>query len=323
MLFFSHKLISKSVLFDFSIINYEIILDKKYKYEDLKKILSQHGGYYILYNGRVVRKDKNKINYEEVDSIFDKLHYFLSFFNGQPISALFLKGFTAQKEVWCDYTCYNVKPYKNVSYLRGLDNVKDRNKEGEEWRHVLSCLWTNYMELCKDPTTADFLEWTITWYTQTNNDFVETSIIVAQTALELIYNWYVVEKRKIIKGRDSENLSAANKIRLLISQFNINTAVPSACKELQKAINGFDKTMDAPDGVVFIRNALVHSQESKREKLKKISFQAKYDALKICRWYIELCLLAILGYNGKYMNRCSDKSCLEFVPWYQDSSHPD
>ncbi|MGB4568690.1 MAG: hypothetical protein WBH96_06955, partial [Dysgonamonadaceae bacterium] len=47
------------------------------------------------------------------------------------------------------------------------------------------------------------------WYVEANSNagFSEGSIILAQTALELIYNWWIVENKKIILGKDSENIS--------------------------------------------------------------------------------------------------------------------
>ena len=151
-----------------------------------------------------------------------------------------------------------------------------------------------------------------------NSGFVEGSIIMAQTALELLYNWYIVENKKILLGKDSENINAANKIRLLISQLSIDYTVPKKFTALQSFLRS-EKLIDAPEAVVQIRNAIVHSQEEKRIKLNNIDDTAKYETLQLCIWYIEMSLLKILDFKGIYCNRCSENrsksSTREYVPW--------
>ena len=129
---------------------------------------------------------------------------------------------------------------------------------------------------------------------------------MAQTALELLYNWYIIENKKLLIGKDSENINAANKIRLLLSQLNLNYTIPKKFSYLDKFLKS-EKLIDAPEAVVQIRNAIVHSQEEKRAKLNKIENMAKYEALQVCIWYIEVALLKILDYKGDYTNRCSEQ----------------
>ncbi|WNH10160.1 HEPN domain-containing protein [Thalassobellus suaedae] len=130
-----------------------------------------------------------------------------------------------------------------------------------------------------------------------------------------MYNWWVIENKKIILGKDSENINASNKIRLLLSQLNLDYSVPKEFKNLQEFVDSDNQILDACDAVVQIRNAIVHSQEEKRKKLRSISLIAKYEALQLCTWYIEIALLGILGYSDKYYNRISKLE--EFVPWFK------
>ena len=123
----------------------------------------------------------------------------------------------------------------------------------------------------------------------------------------------------MILGKDSDNISASNKIRLLISQLNISSSIPIAFIELEKFKDTTDNVADAPDSIVYIRNAIVHSQEEKRKKLSAIHYKAKYEALQVYIWYIELTLLCILDFNGDYYNRCSKEiyaiKAEQQVPW--------
>jgi hypothetical protein len=64
---------------------------------------------------------------------------------------------------------------------------------------------------------------------------------------------------------------------------------------------------DAPKIFTEIRNAIVHSNEDKRKKLTTYSLNVRFEALTIGVWYIELIMLYLLKYKGKYENRCSSK----------------
>jgi hypothetical protein len=114
---------------------------------------------------------------------------------------------------------------------------------------------------------------------------------MAQTALELLYNWWIIENKKMILGKDSENINASNKIRLISSQLNISYSVPSSFTLLQKFVDENENINDAPEAIVQIRNAIVHSQQEKRKKLDSIHYKAKYEALQLSIWYIEMTLL--------------------------------
>jgi len=70
---------------------------------------------------------------------------------------------------------------------------------------------------------------------------------------------------------------------------------------------------DEIDVFVQIRNAIVHSQKDKRAKLNGFTTDEKYEAKKFGLWLIELSILKIVGYKGKYYNRCNDLD--ENVPY--------
>ena len=127
---------------------------------------------------------------------------------------------------------------------------------------------------------------------------------MTQIALELLYNWLIIEKKKLLLGRDGENIAAANKIRLLLSQINIC----SKCPETLKNLNSFIKENRLEDGVeafVLIRNSEVHSQERRRKDIKNLGWNVKFEALELGLWYVEVAMLNILRFEGKYYNRCS------------------
>lgn len=290
--------------------NYKIIIDKCFDYKKRKENLEEKGGYIILYNGELTSK-KGTLNHTDTRDIFHCLDTFLTFLNGRRTSALFKQGIFEEQVVWTDYTDYFIDTYKAVQTWPQRHSIAHLN---DLWKHF-RVIWNN------NPEDKNFLTSLIHWYVEANGHagFSEGSIILAQTALELVYNWWIVENKKIILGKDSENISASNKIRLLISQLNVARSIPVAFTELQKFKDTTDNVVDSPDSIVYIRNAIVHSQEEKRKKLSAIDYKAKYEALQVYLWYIELTLLCILDYNGEYFNRCSKEiyaiEAEQQVPW--------
>ena len=279
--------------------DYVILLDKLHNYKSLYNTVKADGGFQILYAGQI-RKKKGNILLNDLKEFRLCFAHMLYFLNGQRTSPLFLSGMHEGEEIWRDYSVHKVDTFKKTTSWSQYQSPNHFNQ-----------IWITFSTLWKDANDKDFLVTVIHWYLEANsgNSYIEGRIIFAQTALELIYNWLLVEKRKLIIGKDADSIAASNKIRLLLSQLNTPTSIPLSFVE----ILAMDDIIDAPDIFVKIRNALVHGQEKKRKDLADISDQAKYDMLRLGVWYIELSLLHILNYKGNYFNRVSNH--VEKVPW--------
>lgn len=283
---------------------YTITIDQISGYKGLLEKLSNTSGYLLLYAGKIV-KDKGAISLSELQKWHDRFHHFLYFLNGRRVAPMFYTGIHEGEKMWTDYTGYTVDMYKNTISWSDIIFLND-----------LPQLWAAYNKLWREEMDKDFLITVIHWYVEANSmaGSVEGSIILIQTALELIYNWLIVEREKVILGNDADGLSAANKIRMIIHQLKVKSEIPPAFTELATIPN----VQDGPEVFVKIRNALVHGQETKRAELLKISLKAKYQALQLGIWYVELSLLYILDYKGKYNNRTDGNNWRNtgtFVPW--------
>lgn len=285
--------------------DYIITIDKHIDYSNKVKLLSSKGGYLLLYSGELTRK-KGILTLDNSNDLFNCFSTFLSFLNGRRISSLFKQGIFEKNIIWTDYTDYSVDQYKAVHCWPQAHSIQGLNE-----------LWNCFSLMWKNEDDRNFLVSAIHWYIEANSHsgLTEGSIIMAQTGLELIYNWLLIENKKLIIGKDAENISASNKIRLLLSQINVSNDIPKSLSKLQT----LPDIIDAPDAFVQIRNAIVHSQEEKRKKLTKMHYRIKYEALQMGIWYLELLLLNILKYQGIYINRCSSEINFinkhEYVPW--------
>jgi hypothetical protein len=287
---------------------YSITIDSLPNYGDLRDKLRAKGGYLIQYHGEIV-KITGSIDYTNLKEITSCLSAFLSFVNGRKCNTLFHEGIHENGSIWNDFSPYMVDIFQTV-FTWSIDNEISG----------LNDVWINFYNLWTSKQSQDFLDSVIHWYLEANKNsgYVEGSIIMTQIGLELIYNWYVIEKRKLILGKDADNISASNKIRLLLSQINVVPDLPEGLKFLKE----FMLENDMPDGIdafVQIRNSLVHSQEDKRKKISEINSAVLYEALELGLWYLELSILKVLNYNGNYQFRCSNTNAFESnykkVPW--------
>lgn len=289
---------------------FAISLDRDPTFSKLNDYLEEKGGYGITYNGELKFKDRDR-SHKDIYNILECLNHFLSFINGRRVSALFIHGIENEVPIWIDYTHYECDIYKNV-HIWPVSNSIDG----------LSEVWVSFYKMWQNKDDQYFLKYATHWYMEANglSGYSEGSIIMAQTALELIYNWWIIENKKLIRGRDTEILSASNKIRMIISQLNIDFAIPENLKNLiEYQKENPQSIIDGPEAIIFIRNGIVHSQESKRSKLSKIKKDVKFEVLQLSLWYIELSLLSILGYSGYYTNRCLapgfPNEVEKIVPW--------
>lgn len=293
----------------FSHQDYTIILDKSNLYEANFESLQSEGGYYILYAGEI-SSVKGNIKLADIDSLVHCFSIFITFINGRRCSLLFLTGFFDEKSIWQDFTPRFTDQYQYVPSWAPLQNIAGIN---DAWQHFHT-LWQN-------KSHQNFIKAAVHWYVEANSHaaFTEGSIVLTQTALELLYNWLVIENKGLIVGKDTESISAANKIRLVLNTINVSYKVPDSLSNLTKLVSENKDIVDGPDSFVLIRNAIVHSQENKRKRLMEISVKAKHEALTLGLWYLELALLYSFKFEGRYRSRVSASkwagSDEENVPW--------
>ena len=153
----------------------------------------------------------------------------------------------------------------------------------------------------------------IFWYVSANNTGngvnVDSGLLFTQAALELLAWTYCIKDRCLVSERAFAahgGLNAADKLRLLVGSLGIPTEIPEEMTSLRsKPGRAWTDSMDA---ITDLRNKLVHPGD------KNFPMNTFYDAWRLSLWYLEMIVLRLSGYNGKYSNRISD-GAIELVPW--------
>ena len=146
---------------------------------------------------------------------------------------------------------------------------------------------------------------------------IEGSIVLTQAALEMVAWHLLIEDKKICSVSGFRNLPAEDKIRLLLNYCGIPFSIPQSLPDL--IAEGLAFNWDGPLAITQIRNALVHGQPKPLETELNRDHSARHDTWCLGLWYLELALLKLFGFEGKYFNRVKRESysfaCVDTVPW--------
>ena len=259
--------------------------------------LTRRGGSAITHYGSVTRVDKSEFSQNDLISLLETLHLFLSFARGSYCGLTLLSGHNSNVDiVWEQWGTYKVEPWRR-ELLTWMD---------ESSSHSLSSVFEGLRKLLNDPTQSDTISQVIYWYLRSNESIEpEVGIVLNQAALERL-SFYRVGPR----CNKKEGVWIAQALQLM----GIDTDLPTHCQELRR-LQKLHNWSHGPHAIVEIRNDLVHS-DTKRGPFSETALR---EAQNLGLHYIELMLLGLAGYKGRYRNRLKSRarysSPVENVPW--------
>src|SRR5699024_10854313 len=161
----------------------------------------------------------------------------LSFVNGRRTAPLFLEGFKNGENVFTAFRIPKIDAYNDVLSWLPRAIFGELNNP---W-NVFYNLWT------KNEDTQDALFTIVHWYVEANKNsgFYQGELIMATTALELIFNWWMIS----VKGKfgEKDEISLSGKIRELLKEINHETAVPETFESLHEFSRNADgESKDGP-----------------------------------------------------------------------------
>ena len=257
------------------------------------EILKRDGGYTITHAGFVKKLDNSLFSVDDCKQLLRGLEWFLSFVRGTNCALTLVRGCDQCGEMsWEQWGLGAVDPWLyEDSWLPSVisNDILSKIFPGF-WDQLKSNTWTNIAR-CLD------------WYSSSNtSNASHVRIVLNQASLEVLCS--------MICGSSGR---FAFKLRRTLKKLNINTKIPSNCRELEKIRKNMEFE-DSPHTLAEIRNDLVHSES----KLGTVSSVAYWEALNLSRWYIEMILLCRFKYMDKYWNRLTCKT--ELVPWVKRAS---
>ncbi|WP_182865673.1 hypothetical protein [Stieleria mannarensis] len=174
-----------------------------------------------------------------------------------------------------------------------------------------------YLDTVRREVWQNSLHESVYWYLNANQTHrgIDAGIILSQAAMEVLSYTFAVNDKGLISDDGYKKLRASDKLRLLLKSIGVPTDIPAELKQIQNLVANDKnvKWIDLPHALTEIRNSLVHPDTKNREKF----YSCIHDAYTGWLWCLELSILAICGYSGRYRNRLTATATWDSdpVPW--------
>ena len=286
-----------------------ITLDAVDQFKEIKETLTQSSGFAITHIGQLERDDSSLFSPTDALEILNALTLYLWFTKGACTSPCLPAGFDGiGNEVWTIWDYGIIKPFTNPpSWLDESCNIQFEETFSE------------FMKLWLDESWKEVIQRSIHWYVEANSGeiTIESSIVLTQSALELLASAVLVEHYGWLSRDGYNKLSTMDLMRLLFKWANIPTDIPSELTELGNFAreNNWEDTATA---TTQMRNKIIHPNKKNRETLSGYSSKVKLEVHQLSLWNLELCLLRLFKYQNDYGNRLKQGRWvgdLDEVPW--------
>lgn len=272
--------------------------------------IEDQSGNAITHVGELVKQDGSPFTVSSAENILQLLYQWLSFCRGNWVAPMLSVGFDDSGDlVWKDWRQWNIRHAEHLPTWVNRDSSESLEKS-----------FSGFLARSRDSIWAGPIKRVLAWYVESNRRAtgLEAAIILCQNALELLGWASLAQDKKVLSQKGFQDLPAADKIRLLLSNCEIPLIIPANLTELRQLSKEYN-WLDGPDCLVGIRNALVHPQPKSMLKLESVSSIAFYEIWSLGMWYLDLILLRLFDYKTVYCNRlkreCSYEQALEPVPW--------
>jgi hypothetical protein len=290
---------------------WKVTVDQLETTKTIVDLLKSQGGYAITHVGKLERSDKTTFTADEACEFLEALSFFLSFSRGFWVFPLLLVGYNRSDEAtWQKWDSAKSSPWQNVQSWF----LEPRTRKVAEAFPGFLRWWQDWGEPA---------ELAIYWYVGSNTQAggVEGSLVLEQTAFELLAWVLLVQERRILSAGGFSKLSASDKLRLLLSQLSIPLEVSPSLPNLAQLSKSRDWN-DGPEATTWVRNGIVHPKPKMGQKALLSSSSVRVEAWNLGMWYLELILLKLFNYEGPYFNRLRQGFHFwgdgEPVPWVLD-----
>lgn len=274
---------------------WEITLDVRPDYQRVWGDLHKTDVYVMTHVMEVRRTDGSLFTADEVDSVLTALHVGVSFALGRWAAPMLSVGEDSGGRVaWEQWGASHCDPARRSSDGWWYD--QDHQSLGDFLSLVIDAF--------ADPDRLVPLRFQMMYAISAmrSRDFVEPRIIMGTAGLEHIM-WESLVLNGVLTKQQYKQRPAHDLLRkvLLSAQIpvDINPHLLSAAAQYAADVKvNENKDIDGADVVTWVRNRLVHPQES-QEPVYRLDGLTR-DAWLLARHYLVLLILKSLGYNGSY-----------------------
>lgn len=285
---------------------WRVTLDGVDNVKDLVQSLRTNGGYGLTHVGQLEASSPQSLSWNRAELLLDLLSYCLSFARGSWCGPTLIVGLdsrgTPVREDWRlgKTGVWETRP-------TWFDELKAQSLPGvftglfglwndEEWRKTLRLAIDLFVEAHVHPSS-------------------EGSIMLAQAALELLAWVILVERAGRFSRRSFDRMTAADRLTRLLSWVGVSSALPALVPNLRRFARRYG-WMSGPAALSGLRNGIAHPRH--RTRTYSSTPLQRYEGRQLSLWYVELTILRLAGFSGRYANRLRRprwKGQVDQVPW--------
>ena len=267
--------------------------------EEVWTRINEEGGVHLTHAGSVVRTDGADFTGAQASEALDALEDYLAFAAGRRITACCPVGEIGGQSVWSRWSA----PER---WEAGRDSWFDYRLP-----QTLGEVFPEFMAKRRQGDWRDGLGEAVYWYRIANDSArgIDAGLVCAHTALERLSYEVCVRDRRIVGERGFRKKASAKRLRSLLMELKLPLDIPSRAKSLSEAVERSESSeQDAAQAVANIRDDLVHGGRGRSETTP----ECYIEAWKLAVWMVEMVILSLCGYRGRYWNRSSRET--EEVP---------
>lgn len=267
---------------------FEIILDSVASLSKKYKELARRNGHLITYNGFLCRKDKKEFTREQGKSVLDILRLTLSFSQGRYIEINYLKGMRENKIVFENVRNYN--SYPTINRVTWFDEMEPNS---------LYSVFKGITKLKIHPVWSKELSKVLHWYyTSLYDQAMEISIVLNQSALELLIWCYFVEDLKTYSKSQFKDMRFHQRLEAMLKEIEHENLKFQPRTHLER-FREENCEEDDPWYKAFaqVRNYIIHPDQ--KHKLDDDDYKPKWDVRELGLHLIEVIVLFLCDFKGK------------------------
>ena len=252
--------------------------------------LKNNRGFAVTHTGFLERVNGSAFTWDEAKAIHQALRWFLTWSLGSWTGPILTCGEDSQRgQAFQLWDVCPIAPAKEVSSW--FDPLSDEQL-------ILS--FPGFLRLWLDENWTEVLRMAVHWYVEANAQAgsAEGSIILTQTAFEMLAS-------KVL-GEAADRLNAEARLRALFKQTGIPVDIPDSQKALAQLAK-IEGWIDIPQALVKVRNPLTHPTTKNLDRYRRYPAEAIFDVWTLGVWCLELLLLKVCGYEGKYACRLAPR----------------
>ncbi|MEY2590537.1 MAG: hypothetical protein QOJ67_2521 [Acidimicrobiaceae bacterium] len=279
------------------------------RHQDPFTELDEEGGFAFTHTLQIERSDGATFAAPDRERLELGMWHFFAFCRGRLVGFTLHVGFDENDEpCWADWSQRLIDDWQPT--INWCDLLLVGEFEG---------LLRSWMTLSEDPFWTQVLHRVVRILVSANDPHpLDAAIPTAQTALELL-SWavLVIKETWLVPGEG--DLSFQGRLRLLLKWAGIDPAVPVELVDMERVRREANLT-DAPATIAWVRNRLVHPPKMGNDGLPQWpSHDLQVDVWRLSLQYIELIVLRLLGYQGRFGTRTHIDGRwagdVEPVPW--------